>query len=108
MKKFILPIACVLSLGLGAFVTKIIENPPLTVEVINQAEKILGLDFTDAEADSMLNDLRDNQKDFEAMRKVPLDNSVSPALYFNPLPVGFESRRFSILFGTRTGRIAQN
>ncbi len=90
MKKFILPIACVLSLGLGAFVTKVIENPPLTVEVINQAEKILGLDFTDAEADSMLNDLRDNQKDFEAMRKVPLDNSVSPALYFNPLPVGFE------------------
>jgi Asp-tRNA(Asn)/Glu-tRNA(Gln) amidotransferase A subunit family amidase len=90
MKKLILPLACLFSLGLGAFITKVVENPPLTVEVINQAEKILGLDFTDAEADSMLNDLRDNQKDFEAMRKVSLDNSVSPALYFNPLPLGFE------------------
>ncbi len=90
MKKLILPVACVISLSLGAFITKVVENPPLTIDVINQAEKILGLDFTDAEADSMLNDLRDNQKDFEAMRKVPLDNSVSPALYFNPLPAGFE------------------
>ncbi len=89
MKKLTLPIACLCSLLFGAFITKTIDNQPLTVEVINQAEKILGLDFSDAEADSMLNDLRDNQKDFEAMRKVPLDNSVSPALYFNPLPVGF-------------------
>jgi hypothetical protein len=72
MKKLILPVACLFSLGLGAFITKVVENPPLTVEVINQAEKILGLDFTDAEADSMLNDLRDNQKDFERLIKLRL------------------------------------
>lgn len=90
MKKIILPIACVLSLTLGAFITKIIDNQPITIEVVNQAEKILGLDFTDVEADSMLNNLESKRKDFEAMRKIPLDNSVAPALYFNPLPVGFE------------------
>lgn len=90
MKKFLLPVACVASLAMGAFITKIVDSPPITVEVINQAEKILGLDFTNAEADSMINDLNDNRKDFESIRKIPLDNSVAPALYFNPLPVGFE------------------
>jgi Asp-tRNA(Asn)/Glu-tRNA(Gln) amidotransferase A subunit family amidase len=90
MKKFLLPLACVVSLGLGAFITKVFDNRPITVEVVNQAEKILGIDFTDAEADSMINDLNDNRKDFESIRKIPLNNSVAPALYFNPLPVGFE------------------
>ena len=94
MKKLILPIACVISLTLGAFISKVADNrnaelQPITVEIINQAEKILGLDFTDAEADSMLNKLDDNRKNYEAIRKIPLDNSVAPALYFNPLPVGF-------------------
>ena len=90
MKKLILPVACLASLALGAFITKVVDNPPITVEVINQAEKILGIDFTDAEADSMINDLNDNRKDFESIRKIPLNNNVVPALYFNPLPVGFE------------------
>lgn len=98
MKKFILPIACLASLGLGAFITKIVDSPPITVEVINQAEKILGLDFTDAEADSMINDLNDNRKDFESIRKIPLDNSVAPALYFNPLPIGFEFEKTYLPF----------
>ena len=90
MKKLILPIACVISLTLGAFISKVADNQPITVEIINQAEKIFGLDFTDAEADSMLSKLNDSRKDFESLRKIPLDNSVMPALYFNPLPVGFE------------------
>ncbi|GAB3523169.1 amidase [Emticicia fontis] len=86
------------SLGLGAFITKVVDNPPITVEVINQAEKILGLDFTDAEADSMINDLNDNRKDFESIRKIPLDNSIAPALYFNPLPIGFEFEKIYLPF----------
>jgi Asp-tRNA(Asn)/Glu-tRNA(Gln) amidotransferase A subunit family amidase len=98
MKKLLLPIVCIVSLGLGAFITKVIDNPPITVEVINQAEKILGLDFTDTEADSMINDLNDNRKDFESIRKIPLDNSVPPALYFNPLPVGFEFEKTYLPF----------
>ncbi|RFS13690.1 amidase [Emticicia sp. C21] len=98
MKKLLLPVACIISLGLGAFITKIVDSPPITVEVINQAEKILGLDFTDAEADSMINDLNDNRKDFESIRKIPLNNSVTPALYFNPLPVGFEFEKTYLPF----------
>lgn len=98
MKKFVLPFACIVSLGLGAFITKVIDNRPITVEVINQAEKILGIDFTDAEADSMINDLNDNRKDFESIRKIPLNNNVAPALYFNPLPIGFEFEKTYLPF----------
>ena len=98
MKKLILPIACVISLALGAFISKVADVQPITVEVINQAEKILGLDFSDAEADSMLSKLNDSRKDFESIRKIPLDNSVTPALYFNPLPVGFEFEKAYLPF----------
>ncbi|PLK45332.1 amidase [Emticicia sp. TH156] len=90
MKKLLLPAACLASLMLGAFITKLTDNRPITVAAINEAEKILGIDFTEAEADSMISDLNDNRKDFESIRKIPLNNNVAPALYFNPLPVGFE------------------
>ncbi|UTA69718.1 amidase [Emticicia sp. 21SJ11W-3] len=90
MKKLLLPAACLASLMLGAFITKLTDNRPITVAAINEAEKILGIDFTEAEADSMISDLNDNRKDFESIRKISLNNSVAPALYFNPLPVGFK------------------
>jgi Asp-tRNA(Asn)/Glu-tRNA(Gln) amidotransferase A subunit family amidase len=89
-KRFLLPILCLVSMAMGAFVTKTIENQILTVEIVKQAEKIIGLEFTSAEADSMLAELNDNRKNFEDNRKIELKNEVSPALIFNPLPVGFE------------------
>ena len=89
-KRFLLPALCLVSMALGAFITKTIDNQTLTVEIVKQAEKIMGLEFTSAEADSMLAELNDNRKNFEDNRKVELKNEVSPALIFNPLPVGFE------------------
>ena len=77
-------------MALGAFITKTIDNQTLTVEIVKQAEKIMGLEFTPAEADSMLAELNDNRKNFEDNRKVELKNEVCPALIFNPLPVDFE------------------
>jgi Asp-tRNA(Asn)/Glu-tRNA(Gln) amidotransferase A subunit family amidase len=89
-KQLLIPILCLASMALGSFITKTIENQPLTVEIVKQAEKIMGLEFTPAEADSMLVELTDTRKNFEDIRKVELKNEVSPALLFNPLPVGFE------------------
>ncbi len=89
-KQLLIPTLCLASMALGAFVTKAIENQPITVEIVKQAEKIMGLEFTPAEADSMLIELTDTRKNFEDIRKVELKNEVSPALLFNPLPVGFE------------------
>jgi Asp-tRNA(Asn)/Glu-tRNA(Gln) amidotransferase A subunit family amidase len=89
-KQLLIPTLCLASMAFGAFISKSIENQSLTIEIVKQAEKIMGLEFTPAEADSMLVELTDTRKNFEEIRKVELKNEVSPALLFNPLPVGFE------------------
>jgi len=59
-------------------------------ETVKHAEKIIGLEFTDEEIDSMLTDLDDNLVQYNNLRAYFLDNSITPSIYFNPLPVGFE------------------
>ena len=57
---------------------------------IENAEKLLGLEFKDTERDSMLENLRMNVSSYESNRNVELKNNVVPSLLFNPLPIGFE------------------
>ena len=59
-------------------------------EDISSAEQIFGLEFTEAERDSMLNALNDNLAKYNRIHKVELLNSVPPALLFNPIPVNFK------------------
>jgi len=59
-------------------------------EMIPNAEKIIGLEFTDAERDSMQDALNDQLNNYENIRKIHLDNSIPPAILFNPIPVGFK------------------
>ena len=63
---------------------------PVTVEMVGQAQKIIGLDFNEAKRDSMLESLAYLLEVYEKLRTFPLPNSVSPAILFNPIPVGFE------------------
>lgn len=88
-KHYVLPLACVGSLFLGAFIYQKLENQPITTNVIHHAQSLLGLEFTEAEADSMIFDVTDNRRNFEEIRKVPINNEVAPAVAFNPLPIGF-------------------
>lgn len=91
MKKTLLIASlCLASMAFGAFITKKLENENITIDIVKKAEKIIGLEFTQAEADSMLVELNDTRKSFEEIRKVELKNEVAPALVFNPLPTGFE------------------
>lgn len=62
----------------------------ITHETVVEAEKLLGLDFSDAKIDMMLPGLKNQLGDYEAMRKFPLSNSVLPAIQFNPVPVGMK------------------
>ncbi|WP_420155112.1 amidase [Siphonobacter sp.] len=88
-KKRTLLSLCLLSMGFGAFVMKAVDDRAITVSVVKEAEKLLGLDFTAAEADSMRGELLSKRQSYERMRKVELRNDVAPALYFNPLPPNF-------------------
>ena len=62
----------------------------ISKENIPHAEKLIGLEFTDAERDSMLNALNDNLERYNGIHKVKLLNSTPPAILFNPIPVNFK------------------
>jgi Asp-tRNA(Asn)/Glu-tRNA(Gln) amidotransferase A subunit family amidase len=62
----------------------------LTRQVVQDAQKLIGLDFSEPEIDLMLPDLKDQLGRFEALHKLPLSNSIPPALMFNPIPVGMK------------------
>lgn len=65
-------------------------SPKITKEQIDSAEKIIGLNFTDAEKDSMLDNLNEQLTNYENIRKIDLPNNIPPAIMFNPIPIGFQ------------------
>ncbi|MCU0406966.1 MAG: amidase [Ignavibacteriaceae bacterium] len=67
-----------------------LHSQTITKENIENAEKIIGLEFTDAERDSMQTSLDEQLINYQNIRKTELANSVPPAILFNPIPVGFE------------------
>lgn len=88
-RNSIITFLCILSFTLGGFITQKIEEEKITTALVKQAQKIIGLNFTDAEADTMLQDLEEQRKSFAALRKLNISNSVSPVLNFNPIPAGY-------------------
>ncbi|HEX5221515.1 MAG TPA: amidase [Verrucomicrobiae bacterium] len=62
----------------------------VTREVVERADGLIGIEFSESEIDLMLPGLREQRRNYEAMRQFPLSNSVPPAMQFNPLPVGFK------------------
>ena len=64
----------------------------ISVSVIAEGEKIIGLEFTPAERDSMVDDLMDNVESYWGIRDITIENSVPPAFRFDPRPVGPPSR----------------
>ncbi|MBC6365667.1 amidase [Algoriphagus sp. AK58] len=61
----------------------------ISPSTIDYAADLIGLTFTPQEKDSMISTLNNHRSNFEILRKTKLENSVSPALVFNPLPQGF-------------------
>ncbi len=91
MKKYLTRILIVIFLCniffiLGAIMQKETDNNPITRDVIINAEKLIGIKFSDAKRDSMRTDLNELEKSYESIRKVPLSNDIPPAILFNPIP----------------------
>ncbi|SNS31680.1 Asp-tRNAAsn/Glu-tRNAGln amidotransferase A subunit [Belliella buryatensis] len=61
----------------------------INAPAIEAAEALIGLEFTPAERDSMIQNLKNYRNGYDNMRKQIIDNSVSPSMPFNPLPHGF-------------------
>jgi len=60
----------------------------VTTGMLREAAAVAGLSFTDPQIDQMLNDVNRNLVRYGDLRKVQLDNSVAPPLYFNPIVQG--------------------
>lgn len=89
-------LACLSGLGfsstvLSGFLWAKVENSndkKLTKEMLAEAERLIGLEFIDEERELMIDAINDQLKNYEQIREVPLDNSVAPAVQFNPLASG--------------------
>ncbi|MFA3782246.1 amidase [Melioribacteraceae bacterium 4301-Me] len=92
MKKInLIVLSIVLVLSLLAFYFSPATEVKINKSMVENAEKIIGLDFTDAKRDSMLDALNNQLKDYQNLRKISLDNAVPPSILFNPIPVDFKS-----------------
>lgn len=61
----------------------------ITKENTEHAAKLIDLQFTDAEMDSMLSSLEDQKVNYQKIREIKLNNNVVPSILFNPIPAGF-------------------
>ena len=58
-------------------------------QTIKEAGKIIGLEFTESEKDSMIDALNEQLGYYKVVREFNLSNSVVPSVIFNPIPTGF-------------------
>jgi Asp-tRNA(Asn)/Glu-tRNA(Gln) amidotransferase A subunit family amidase len=56
----------------------------VTSTMVAQAEWVAGISLSDAQRELMLKDLAQLRTDVEALRAIPLDNGIAPALVFRP------------------------
>ncbi|HDS02066.1 MAG TPA: amidase [candidate division Zixibacteria bacterium] len=66
------------------------DSLKITKEDIVKAQELTGLEFAEPEIDSMLDELNTNLGFYREMREIEIDNSVPPAILFNPIPSGIE------------------
>jgi len=60
-----------------------------TIQLIQQGARLYDLDFTDAEADSMIGNLNGNLRLYKAMHKTLPNNDIPFPFGFNPVPADF-------------------
>lgn len=79
----------ILICSLPLFVTSQ-QSDTISKEDLRIAAKVIGIDFTEPERDSMLRDVRDNVREYTKMRSLPLNNSVPMTLWQSPLLPGMK------------------
>jgi Asp-tRNA(Asn)/Glu-tRNA(Gln) amidotransferase A subunit family amidase len=66
------------------------QGPEITPAMIAAAEEISGIKFSDDERKAMARSLQQMRGNIESLHKEPLDQSILPAIVFNPVPPGKE------------------
>lgn len=86
-------LTCLISLSITAQ-----QKDTISKEDLKIAAKVIGLDFTEPERDSMLRDVRDNAIEYSRMHRLPLNNSVPMSLWQSPVLPGmqFETKQLPV------------
>ncbi|MDR8391805.1 amidase [Aliifodinibius sp. S!AR15-10] len=71
-----------------AFTSASLLKKDITKETLAHASRLIGLEFTESEKDSMITELEDFRESYGEIRNLKIGNEVPPALNFNPIPVG--------------------
>ena len=66
------------------------KNPNFSKKDVRKAQKVIGLNFSKTDIDTMYRYLGRNADGYDSLRNYVLDNEVFPALLFDPHPDGFE------------------
>ncbi len=92
----------------GALWAKVADDKvaEVTSEMLQEAERLAGLEFTDDERELMVEGLNKYLAKYRELREVPLDNSVAPAIQFNPVLPGmtFEKKAGRLRLSKRPRR----
>jgi len=59
-------------------------------KTVQLAQKIIDLEFSESEIDSMLESLNNYRSSYQDIRMIDIGNEVAPRLYFDPRPQGFQ------------------
>src|SRR5258708_18899773 len=94
-------LACFAGLGVSAtLVTDALwaqaqqqASPRITRAMLQNAAAVAGLSFPNARLDAILERVNQNLADYLKLRQTTLENSVAPALCFNPIPPGMKIDR---------------
>lgn len=81
--RYLLLLICV------CFATHVFSQTVIDTATVSQAERLLDLQFTPAEKDSMLDGLKRNVRTYQKMHQQSIPNSMSYPFAFTPAPQGF-------------------
>jgi Asp-tRNA(Asn)/Glu-tRNA(Gln) amidotransferase A subunit family amidase len=76
----------------GVLWSQVAKGAELTTETIACAEELAGVKFTDEQRKMMVDGLKDLEAQVAQLHQVKLDNSVPPAILFDPVPPGVTPR----------------
>lgn len=82
----------VFSIVVSLFLLGCHHSQRLTRRDVVGTQKLIGLQFSKGEIDTMISYLQDNRKGYDSMRKYKLPNEVAPAVVFDPRPDHFQPK----------------
>jgi Asp-tRNA(Asn)/Glu-tRNA(Gln) amidotransferase A subunit family amidase len=92
--------ACAVALAAAIAVTAAEKEMPFGRIAIETATKLIGIEFSSVECDSMVEEVASNLKSYETIRTTAIANSLSPSVRFDPRPAGWrplaEKSRFEL------------